>query len=236
MVLVTNYSTVQSQSNLRLTRYWENLANLASNNNSDAVANNIGIKKANFSNTQNIYLSGFGFNIPSGARIDYIQVKYEHFTTGKLSIGGPGISLNIGGGVKTGAKPKTISTVVAPSVTTWYRSGTWKPTPAQINSPNFGLSFNYPSNTSKTSGSIYIDYITITVRYVVTSVNPATYSIYMNSPEPKTLGENVEFITTLYNTNSTNKNGTAEVDIRVVIIVERVFGLLNLVGFKAKSR
>lgn len=222
MVSVTKYSTVQSQNNARLTRGWENLGNLVANNNNDARANNISTKGA-YSNTQNIYLKGFGFNIPTNARIDNIRVEYEHFTTNNsgaakdaLNIGGPVVSFhNIGGGGKRGPKPNPIRVSVPTSQINWKRSGTFKPTPAQLNSPNFGLTINYPSNVGKNKGVLRIDFIRVRVDYTVTSVDPAVYSISMSSPQPVTLGENVSFDITLNNSNGTNSNGTSPVSITV---------------------
>lgn len=215
MVSVSKYSTTQVQTASGVPyKNWGSLYRLEANDNSDARCDDIGSASGSYNRPGPIKVTGFGFNIPSTARIDSIVVTYEHFkishssASAHMSIAAPTLSLyNVGAGSQLGNAPPTNRTAYSK---TWNRSSTWQPTPAMVNSGNFGVGINYPKNTSGNPGDLALDYILVTVNYTL-----PTYSVAMSTPASKVLSEPVTFEITVNNTNNINANGNATVNLNI---------------------
>jgi Phage tail protein. len=215
MVSVSKYSTTQVQTASGVPyKNWGSLYRLEANDNSDARCDDIGSASGSYNRPGPLKVTGFGFNIPSTARIDSIVVTYEHFkishssASAHMSIAAPTLSLyNVGAGSQLGNAPPTSRTAYSK---TWTRSSTWQPTPAMVNSGNFGVGINYPKNTSGNPGDLALDYILVTVNYTL-----PTYSVAMSTPASKVLSEPVTFDITVNNTNNINANGNATVNLKI---------------------
>lgn len=215
MVSVSKYSTTQVQTASGVPyKNWGSLYRLEANDNSDARCDYIGSASGSYNRPGPLKVTGFGFNIPSTARIDSIVVTYEHFkishssASAHMSIAAPTLSLyNVGAGSQLGNAPPTSRTAYSK---TWTRSSTWQPTPAMVNSGNFGVGINYPKNTSGNPGDLALDYILVTINYTL-----PTYSVAMSTPASKVLSEPVTFDITVNNTNNINANGNATVNLKI---------------------
>lgn len=215
MVSIAKYPSTVAQIDSGVPyKNWSSLSNARANDNVDARCNDIGTASGSYNRPGPIKATGFGFNIPSNARIDSIVVTYEHFKishsseTAHMSIAAPTLALyNVGAGSQLGNAPPTSRTAYSK---TWTRSSTWNPTPAMVNSGNFGVLLNYPKNTSSNPGDLALDYILVTVNYSL-----PTYSLAMSTPADKVLGEPVTFEVTLNNTNGINPSGQATVNITI---------------------
>lgn len=215
MVAVTKYPSTVTQIDSGIPyKNWSSLGNAVSNNNYDARCNDIGSSSGSYNRPGPLKVTGFGFNIPSDARIDSIVVTYEHFKishsseSAHMSIAAPTLSLyNVGAGSQLGNAPPTSRTAYSK---TWTRSGSWMPTPAMVNSGYFGVGINYPKNTSGNPGDLALDYVSVTVNYTL-----PTYSVGMSTPVDKVLGEAVTFEIDVNNTNGINPGGTATVNFTI---------------------
>lgn len=216
MVSQTKYpGTIAQTSSGVPYRNWTSLNNLKADDNTDARCNDIATKSGTSKQPGPLKATGFGFNIPSDARIDSIEVQYEHFkishssSTAHMNISAPTVDF-----VNTAAP--AIKLYAPPTTRTkygykWNRSSTFAPTPAQVNSGLFGVTFNYPANTNSNPGDLALDYIRLVVNYTL-----PTYSIQMSTPNNSVLGDNVSFKIDLTNTNSINSNGNATVNLNIL--------------------
>lgn len=215
MVAITKYPSTITQTSTGIPfRNWSSLSNARANDNIDARCNDIATASGTYNRPGPLKATGFGFSIPSNARIDSIVVTYEHYkishssSTAHMSIAAPTLTLyNVGAASQLGNAPPTSRTAYSK---TWTRSSTWQPTPAMVNSGNFGVGINYPKNTSTNPGDLALDYILVTVNYTL-----PTYSVNMTTPEAKVLGEPVTFEITVNNTNAINPGGTVTVNITI---------------------
>ncbi len=158
-------------------RTWSNLANLrneASFADCGVSGKLIGGKNGTYPRPAPLKLSNFGFNIPSTSKISKITVYYRHY---KPKIGGayptfnaPTIDLlNVSADAKKGSAVPTSSTEYSVS---W----TISPSVSQVNSSSFGVSINYPANTSTNPGQLRLRNVRIVVTYTtaVSSTSSST--------------------------------------------------------------
>lgn len=141
---------------------FSNLNNIK-NNSSKFAESSIGMKTEIENRPSVLTLTNFKFNIPSNAKITSIKVEYSHYKTANSgtppTIPAPTITLlNI---------DKASGKGTAPTTSNKKYSKTFKisPTVAKVNSSNFGVKINYPANTAKHDGSLFIQYVRVIVSY-----------------------------------------------------------------------
>ena len=109
-----------------------------------------------------VSLTNFGFNLPTGAEITKITVNYLH---GGIGMSAPTISLlGVTGFTNKGSTPLN----QIPSGTLYQVS--WNSpniSRAEVNSTNFGVKFDYPSNNSTSTGYLGLGDISISIEYKV---------------------------------------------------------------------
>jgi len=176
---------------------WSDPENVKTSNDSYAHVTHGGVSN----NSSYLYVSDFGFSIPSGAAVTGIKVEVEKHTT--LSGGTPGneqardFHAQIVKGGVVGSANKSIASVWPTSdaySTYGGNSDLWDETwtPADINASDFGFAFSSTQGNSSINNS-YVDHIRITVYYstgptVVTTstviVSPSALSIAASAPTP----------------------------------------------------
>jgi MBG domain (YGX type)/Ig-like domain CHU_C associated len=154
---------------------WTNPGNALANENSYAtISLTSGNTASNYLQTTN-----YGFSIPAGAIINGIQLtigRFENNTASGNDIRDVAVQLIKGGSLvasnqaNTGSDWPTSETAATYGGATSLWGTTW--TPADINATNFGASLAI--NTSNTTRTGSVDYMTITVTYVVLASEPTT--------------------------------------------------------------
>ena len=172
MASVTKYPGTITQTTGGKFRDFKNLNNIKNTTTgSYAVSNgNIRGKSGSPNRPSTLTLKNFGFNLPNGAEVTKVTVTYRHKKTGSgghtLNIPAPTLTL-LGTGsntfTKKGAAPTTSM------VTHNYAVSTSKITRAQVNSSNFGVKIDYPTNTNSYEGTVSISYVRVTVEYKTSS-------------------------------------------------------------------
>ena len=158
-------------------------------------------------NPSNLTLTGYGFNLPSDARIRKIKVEVKHYvvpdtssqttTNASISMGIPAPHVSLTGNDKL--KALSYQKIKAPTIThDEVVSTTFNvDVPASyLNSSKFGVIFSYPPNTSKTGFYIYLKYVRVQLSYVT----PA----YGVSLSKVTGGYNQETVTLKATVSNTN--------------------------------
>ena len=220
MATVTKYAGKISQDTGGKFRTFENLTNI-NNNVTGSYAESSGLIQAKNSspNTPStLYLSKFGFNLPTGALVKKITVEYRF---SKLSYGGhvcnipaPTITLRgLDGFSGKGQAPTTTLTTYTKTFTTT------KPTASQINSNDFGVRVTFPANTNKYQGYMRISYIRIKVEYVDSS-----YTVGLSKVSGGYNGNEYTVQASISNKNLTNHNPT------VTIVAPAGFSFTNASG------
>ncbi|WP_406533420.1 hypothetical protein [Methanobrevibacter sp.] len=150
-------------------RTWSNLSNLKYESNfadcgtGSSNSTLIGGKNGSYPRPAPLKLTNFGFSIPSTAKISKITVYYRHY---KPKIKGayptftaPTIDLlNVSASAKKGSAVPTSSTEYSVS---WSMS----PSVSKVNSSSFGVSINYPANSSTNPGQLRLRNVRIVVTY-----------------------------------------------------------------------
>ena len=152
---------------------WSGLNNIKNNENTTALCDFNG-KSAQINRPSKLILKNFGFNIPTGARINSITVEYAHNMKTWMADGSvplipaPTIKLlNVNAGSLKGQAPVEDYDYHNKTVTFNYSTKNLN----EINSSNFGLEFDYPANTNENTGRIFLKYIRITVNYTEVAYN-----------------------------------------------------------------
>ena len=155
----------QGGSNPRQYRIFTNLAALKADDGNYAQCNNLGGKNGTWNRPSTLYFKDFGFNIPSYAKITKIVVGYAHnkitysSSTAYPSINAPLITLlNVSGCSERGY-------AVPVNYTRFTKTYEVSPTPSLVNSSNFGVSIDYPTNTNTNPGAMKVGYCWVEITY-----------------------------------------------------------------------
>lgn len=155
----------QGGSNPRQYRTFTNLSALKADDGNYAQCNNLGGKNGTWNRPSTLYFKNFGFNIPSYAKITKIVVGYAHnkitysSSTAYPSINAPLITLlNVSGCSERGY-------AVPVNYTRFTKTYEVFPTPSLVNSSNFGVSIDYPTNTNTNPGAMKVGYCWIEITY-----------------------------------------------------------------------
>lgn len=155
--------------------HWKNVNNLKTKstnlNTNYAQTNKISGKNGANPYTETIQLQNMGFNIPNYAIVTAIVVDYsyrlEAQTSGKYpSIGQPTIMMKYWGEVSE-VKGVTPSKDWKTKSVTYSTNDYALPTVSAINDPYFGVEFRFPKNSSDNEGYIYLNNVSITVKYTI---------------------------------------------------------------------
>lgn len=134
----------------------------------------IGGKNGTYPRPAPLKLTNFKFSIPSTAKISKITVYYRHYKP-KVSGAYPTINaptidlLNVSADAKKGSAVPTSSTEYSVS---WNIS----PSVSKVNSSSFGVSINYPANTSTNPGQVRLRNVRIVVTYKTVVTNTSSSS------------------------------------------------------------
>ena len=132
-----------------------------------AITKLIKSKSSSPNRPSTVSATNFKLNLPTGAKVTSVKVEYRHdlqpYNSKYPSINAPTISLlGVSGySVKGKAPNKNLTT----------RSVTFKPkkstdfSSAKLNSKDFGVQINYPTNTNTNSGYLRIAFVRVTVEY-----------------------------------------------------------------------
>lgn len=178
MASVTKYPGTVSQTTGGKYVSFSNLNNVKNNvENAHAVSSVlIKSKKQSPNRPSTVSCKGFGFNLPEGAEPTKITVTYRHRKnagsdyssknkTHICNIGGPTISLlGVSGYSSKGSGCTTAMTTLTKSFSVHK-----KVTRAQVNSANFGVKLDYPTNSNTYNGYMRISFVRITVEYITSS-------------------------------------------------------------------
>ena len=202
MSSLTKYAGTISQTTGGNYRSFSDLNNLKTNEDY-AWANsngNIKGKGSSPSRPSTLTFKNFNFNLPTGAEVSKVIVTYRHKKTGSLNIPAPTLTL-LGTGSNTfsvkGSAPTTSM------VTHQYNCTTSKITRSQVNSSDFGVKLDYPSNTSTSEGTMSISYVRVTVEYKVPS-----YALTLKKVSGGYNEESYTVEASISNTNLTSYNPT----------------------------
>lgn len=120
-----------------------------------------------------VTVSNFKCGLPTGSLVTKITVHYAHAKVaynGKVcNVGAPKISLMDGNSIIKNSKKKDVThtgqapTTTIKKYTETFNVGSWDYT--KLNSSNFGVQINYPTNSSNNAGYIRLYYVYITVDY-----------------------------------------------------------------------
>jgi hypothetical protein len=162
---------------------WTSSANVFSSNNVRASA----VVAAN-GQSPNLDITGFGFTIPAGSRIDGITAVIERSASASSSLDDFDVYL-LKGGVATG-NDKAVSGTYYPTSdanrTYGNSSDLWGTswTATDVNASNFGLRLRVDSDVGS-SVTAYVDYVSITIDYTAPPTGigtPGTPVTSFNSP------------------------------------------------------
>jgi len=144
---------------------WSSPGNITSSDDTYASA-----PYSNSTDTDNLQGTGYGFSIPAGATINGITVSVErHYT-------GPGVAIDstrlVKAGVAVGSSKAGGVWPLSDATATYGSSSdlwgtTW--TATDVNASNFGVLLGASDNTVGSSGTAFVDTMTITVTYTVAS-------------------------------------------------------------------
>lgn len=226
MATVTKYAGKIAQDSGGKFRTFENLTNI-NNNVTGSYSESSGLiqgKNSSPNTPSTLYLSKFGFNLPTGALVKKITVEYRF---SKLKYGGhvcnipaPTITLRgLDGFSGKGQAPTTTLTTYTKTFTTS------KPTASQVNSNDFGVRVTFPANTNNYQGYMRISYIRLKVEYVDSS-----YTVGLNRVSGGYNGNEYTVQASISNKNLTNHNPT------VTIVAPAGFSFTNASGTGTATR
>lgn len=199
MVVERRYATNVSQSTdyMNYTSPWQGL-NLAITNDNRFATCELSKYGENNSKPAILYFTDFQFSIPSYANVTHIRLGYKDKYVGDLILSSPLIRVLNGYGSAYG---ENISTTGTEHIISRDNN---QLTVEQVNSDSFGVSIEYPENTSKNTVSgtaeIGIDYVWIEIEYDVPS-----YFLQLETSDSKiSVGES--FLVTLSCKNTSDDN------------------------------
>lgn len=143
---------------------FDNLQNLKNSSGSVATCSNIGSAGGTWNRPATLTFKNFGFNLPQYAKIKkivigYSQSKFTYKGHAYPTLNAPLITLlNV-------ANCSSRGYAVPVAHTSFTKTYNVAPTPAQVNSPNFGVVLNYPANTRADIGGMKLGYVWIEIEY-----------------------------------------------------------------------
>jgi hypothetical protein len=151
------------------TMVWSNPTNVFASDDNKASLTFNGSTATTASNIASLNITGFGFNIPAGATIQYITAEIEMSRNGTGS-SGEARTANVQlmkAGAATGTNKSTTTNLGTVDAYRSYGGDLWGTTwtPAQINASNFGISIRPAGSTAATNRTITVDHVRITVAY-----------------------------------------------------------------------
>ena len=165
---IISYPQTTSQTTGGKYATFDSLANIKNNASGKyAITKLIKSKSSTPNRPSTISATNFKLNLPTGARVTSIKVEYRHdlqaYNNKFPSINAPTISLlGVSGYSKKGVAPNknltTRSVTFTPSKTTDF-------TVAKLNSKDFGVKINYPTNGNANSGYLRVSFVRVTVNY-----------------------------------------------------------------------
>ena len=165
---IISYPQTTSQTTGGKYATFDSLANIKNNaTGKHAVTKLIKSKSSTPNRPSTISATNFKLNLPTGARVTSIKVEYRHdlqaYNSKFPSINAPTISLlGVSGYSKKGVAPNknltTRSITFTPKKTTDFST-------AKLNSKDFGVKINYPTNGNTNSGYLRVSFVRITVNY-----------------------------------------------------------------------
>jgi hypothetical protein len=186
---------------------WANVNNLKADNNNDANSVSLGSKSGTVSKPGRIKVTNFGFSFKANAKINSVIAVWEEYlrnpsggTTGVPTIPYKNILLfNANNGSNTSYKKHSASIPTSRTGRSigFYLSEYPNMKAANIASSAFGVYWNPARNTASNPGTVYLDYIRVTVDYT-----DPTYSLAADLTQGKVVGEQVVYTLTLKNTNN----------------------------------
>lgn len=169
MTSVTNYPSTISQTSGGVYCKFGNVNNIKNSSATFAEAS-IGMKTEIENRPSVLTLTNFQFNIPSNAKISKIDVAYAHYKK-DCSIPAPTITLlNVTNTSGKGTAPTNVNKK-------YLKSFKVSPSVAKVNSSSFGVKINYPANTSKKDGSLFLEYVRIIITYSTPSYSLSIKSL-----------------------------------------------------------
>lgn len=166
MTTKTLYPNTVSQSSQNNTSYREfsNLSNIKNGSTSYARSENtnggIASKVGTHKRPSKITATNFKAQIPTGSKINSVTVEYSVRHEGGLSIGKTTVDLT---GVSIGAKNGKALTTTNTKTSLKFTGSDL--TVSKVNSTGFGVTIDFPSNTSTNTGYVRIQYVRIIIDY-----------------------------------------------------------------------
>lgn len=207
MVTVTKYAGTITQTTGGKFRTFENLNNMKMSSTGTYAESNglIKGKSGSPNRPSTLTFTQFGFNIPSGALVKKVIVEYRYSKVaynGKVcNIPAPTITLlNLSG---FSGKINAPTTVLTNGTKSFYVDTT----ASKINSNNFGVKVDFPTNTNEYQGYMRINFVRIQVEYV-DSVHTCLVDVYGNYNK-----ENSIVTVHVLNQNMTPNNPTVTITV-----------------------
>ena len=177
------------------TATWSNLNNIMESDSQFANCNNISNSNDPNSKPATVYITNFGFDIPVGASITHIRVGYLDYYSGEIIMSSPLLKILNGYGSAYGSIVQNHDNCVEKIIS----KDNNQLTAEQVNSSDFGVSFEYPSNNGGL-GNLYLDYVWIEIEYTL----PAYFLNVSSDFENVSVGETFNITLDLKNNNPNN--------------------------------
>ena len=240
MASVTKYPSNVSQTTGGKFVSFSNLANIKNNAEGAHAVSSVLIKskKQSPNRPSTVSCKGFGFSLPEGAEPTKITITYRHRKnagsdyssknkTHICNIGGPTISLlGVSGFSSKGSGCTTTMTTHTKSF-----SVHGKLSRAQVNSANFGVKLDYPTNTNTYNGYMRISYVRITVEYILSQ-----YSVNVKKVSGSYNEEDYVVSLSISNKNFTSYNPTCTLTVPAGFTYKGVSGASTGTVTKVNNR
>lgn len=240
MASVTKYPSNVSQTTGGKFVSFSNLANIKNNAEGAHAVSSVLIKskKQSPNRPSTVSCKGFGFSLPEGAEPTKITITYRHRKnagsdyssknkTHICNIGGPTISLL---GV-SGFSSKGSGCTTTMNTHTKSFSVHGKLSRAQVNSANFGVKLDYPTNTNTYNGYMRISYVRITVEYILSQ-----YSVNVKKVSGSYNEEDYVVSLSISNKNFTSYNPTCTLTVPAGFTYKGVSGASTGTVTKVNNR
>ena len=167
MATKTLYPNTVTQTSGAPYRKFANLNNVKNSSStyarSENVSYGIGSKVGTYPRPSKITATNFKCNIPNGAKINSVTVEYASRKEGYLAIGKTTVSLVGVSGVGTKNGSAQTSTMTKSSL----KFSSNNLTVGKVNSSSFGVSIDFPKNSTYNTGYVRVQYIRIIVDYTL---------------------------------------------------------------------
>lgn len=197
MVISRKYGKAFTQSDdyNNRTATWSNLSNLEVSDSQYANCSNISNSNDPNSKPATLYITDFGFDIPVGASITHIRVGYKDYYSGNLIMSSPLIRVLNGYGSAYGGVVQNQNNSVEKIISRDNNQLTAE----QVNTNDFGVSFEYPTNNGNI-GNLYLDYVWIEIEYSL----PSYFLNIVSDTDTVSVGETFNVTIDLKNNNPDN--------------------------------